>query len=53
MKKIKLLASLAVCIILSLAFVGCGEKMTVEEMDVNVRKKSKIYDWMLYGKDVH
>ena len=28
-------------------------KMTVEEMDVNVRKKSKIYDWMLYGKDVH
>ncbi len=29
------------------------EKMSVEEMDVNVRKKSKIYDWMLYGKDVY
>ena len=28
-------------------------KMTVEEMDINVRKKSKIYDWMLYGKDVY
>ena len=28
-------------------------KMSVEEMDINVRKKSKLYDWMLYGKDVH
>ena len=28
-------------------------KMTVEEMDVGIRKKSKIYDWMLYGKDVY
>ena len=28
-------------------------KMTVKDMDINVRKKSKIYDWMLYGKDVH
>ncbi len=25
---------------------------TVEEMDIEVRKKSKIYDWLLYGKDV-
>ena len=28
-------------------------KMTIEEMDIDVRKKSKLYDWMLYGKDVH
>ena len=28
-------------------------KMTVEDMDISVRKKSKIYDWMLYGKNVH
>lgn len=28
-------------------------KMSVKEMDINVRKKSKIYDWMLYGKNVH
>lgn len=28
-------------------------KMTVEYMDISVRKKSKIYDWMLYGKNVH
>ena len=28
-------------------------KMTVEDMDINVRKKSKIYDWMLYGKHVY
>ena len=28
-------------------------KMSVEHMDVEVRKKSKIYDWMLYGKDVY
>ena len=28
------------------------EKFTVEEMDIEVRKKSKIYDWLLYGKNV-
>ncbi len=28
-------------------------KMSVEEMDINVRKKSRLYDWLLYGKDVH
>ena len=28
-------------------------KMTVKDMDINVRKKSRLYDWMLYGKDVH
>ncbi len=28
-------------------------KMTIDEMDIDVRKKSKLYDWMLYGKDVH
>ena len=28
-------------------------KLTIEDVDVNVRKKSKVYDWMLYGKDVH
>ena len=28
-------------------------KITVEEMDISVRKKSKIYDWMLYGKNVY
>lgn len=28
-------------------------KMSVDDMDINVRKKSKIYDWMLYGKDVY
>jgi phosphoglycerol transferase len=28
-------------------------KLSVEDMDINVRKKSKLYDWMLYGKDVH
>ncbi len=27
------------------------EKMTVEEMDIDVRKKSKLYDWLLYGKE--
>ncbi len=26
------------------------EKMTVEEMDIGVRKSSKVYDWLLYGK---
>ena len=29
------------------------EKMTVKEMDINVRKKSKLYDYLLYGKDVY
>ena len=28
-------------------------KMSVEEMDVNVRKQSKVYDWLLYGKDIY
>ena len=28
-------------------------KMTLKDMDINVRKKSRLYDWMLYGKDVH
>ena len=27
-------------------------KFKVEEMDIEVRKKSKIYDWLLYGKNV-
>jgi len=29
------------------------EKMTVQEMDINVRKKSKLYDYLLFGKDVY
>ena len=29
------------------------QKMTVEEMDVSVRKKSRLYDYLLYGKDVY
>ena len=29
------------------------EKMTVQEMDINVRKKSKLYDYLVYGKDVY
>ena len=29
------------------------EKMTIQEMDINVRKKSKIYDYLLYGKNVY
>ena len=29
------------------------EKMTVQEMDVDVRKKSKLYDYLLYGKDIY
>ena len=36
--------------------LSAADIMTVlyfEEMDINVRKKSKLYDWMLYGKDVH
>ncbi|MBR3501724.1 MAG: LTA synthase family protein [Alphaproteobacteria bacterium] len=28
------------------------EKMTIEEMDIGVRKSSKIYDWLLYGKEL-
>ena len=28
------------------------EKFKVEEMDIEVRKKSKLYDWLLYGKEV-
>ncbi len=32
MKRIKLIISLTVCMILSLALIGCGEKMTVEEI---------------------
>ena len=28
------------------------DKFKVEEMDIEVRKKSKVYDWLLYGKDV-
>lgn len=28
-------------------------KMSVKDMDINVRKKSKLYDWMLYGKEVY
>lgn len=27
-------------------------KISVEDMDINVRKKSKLYDWLLYGKEV-
>lgn len=27
--------------------------MTIEDMDINVRKKSKLYDWLLYGKNIH
>lgn len=27
-------------------------KMTVDEMDTEVRKSSKLYDWLLYGKNV-
>ena len=27
-------------------------KMSVEEMDTEVRKSSKLYDWLLYGKNV-
>lgn len=27
--------------------------MSVDDMDISVRKKSKLYDWMLYGKNVH
>ena len=29
------------------------EKISVQEMDVDVRKKSKLYDYLLYGKDVY
>ena len=28
------------------------EKMTVEEMNIGVRKSSKVYDWLLYGKEI-
>ncbi|MBR1755975.1 MAG: LTA synthase family protein [Alphaproteobacteria bacterium] len=27
-------------------------KMTVDEMNIEVRKSSKIYDWLLYGKEI-
>ena len=27
-------------------------KFTVESMDIEVRKKSKLYDWLLYGKEI-
>lgn len=27
-------------------------KMTIDEMDTEVRKSSKLYDWLLYGKNV-
>lgn len=27
-------------------------KMSIEEMDTEVRKSSKLYDWLLYGKNV-
>lgn len=52
MKRIKLILSLAVCMILPLALIGCGEKMTVEEIKEALPallEESKVLNEIYFG----